>query len=385
MTRDPNSEAAAPTILQVVPELDAGGVERTAVDVAAACVKRGWRAVIATRGGRLEDEASAAGAEILTLKLHSKNPVTIVANAFALASFVRAQKVALIHARSRAPAWSALMAARMTGVPFVTTYAGIYNEGFPGKRLYNSVMARGAAVIANSSFTADHVRKAHGLAGDKLVVIPRGIDLSHFDEGDVAPDRIEALRKAWGAKPGRRIVLLPGRLTRWKGQLVAIEAIAELGRQDVLLVLAGDAQGRDAYAGELQSAIATRHLDQAVHICGHVSDMAAAYLASDVVLSCSLEPEAFGRVAVEAQAMGRPIIATDLGGARETVRAGETGLLIPPGDAPALARSIEAVLAMSEGERAALAARAKAHARARYSRDAMCAATLAVYERLLRC
>lgn len=277
------------------------------------------------------------------------------------------------------------MAARMTGVPFVTTYAGIYNEGFPGKRLYNSVMARGAAVIANSSFTADHVRKAHGLAGDKLVVIPRGIDLSHFDEGDVAPDRIEALRKAWGAKPGRRIVLLPGRLTRWKGQLVAIEAIAELGRQDVLLVLAGDAQGRDAYAGELQSAIATRHLDQAVHICGHVGDMAAAYLASDVVLSCSLEPEAFGRVAVEAQAMGRPIIATDLGGARETVRAGETGLLIPPGDAPALARSIEAVLAMSEGERAALAARAKAHARARYSRDAMCTATLAVYERLLRC
>ncbi|MBI1238182.1 MAG: glycosyltransferase [Alphaproteobacteria bacterium] len=381
-----DADASAPCIVQIVPALDAGGVERTAVDVAIAVAKRGWRSILVTTGGRLEDEARAQDVEILRLNVASKNPITILANGFALASFLKSQNVSLVHARSRAPGWSALIACTRAGVPLITTYAGIHSADLPGKRLYNSIMARGERVIANSQYTADHVAAAHATPAERLRVIHRGIDLSAFDEGAMNPDRVDAMRAAWGARHDQRVVLLPGRLTRWKGQHVLIEAaaaMAKAGDTSSLFVLAGDEGSHSHYVGELDKAIAAAGLTGRVKRVGHITDMPAAYMAADVVLSTSVKPEAFGRIAVEAQAMGRPIIATDLGAARETVKRGETGFLVKAGDATALAQAIRAALALDPETRETMASAARGHAKSTFSVAAMCTATLALYDEIL--
>lgn len=370
------------TILQVVPALGAGGVERTAVDVAAAAVRAGGRALIATNGGHLAREAEEKGAELVRLPVHSKNPFVMRANAGLLAALIRKERVDIVHARSRACAWSAWLACRRTRTPLVTTYAGIYNEGLPFKRFYNSVMARGDIVIANSRFTAAHVVRTHGLDAARIAVIPRGIDLARFDEGAVAPGRVAALRRQWGVPQGARIALLPGRLTRWKGQLVFVQAMAKLG-QSAIGVIAGDAQGRESYALEIVQAIADAGLGERMRVAPHCDDMPAAYLAADAVVSASTDPEAFGRVAVEAQAMGRIVVASNLGATRETIKDGETGFLVPSGDAEALARGIARALALSEERRFAMGALARAHARANFSREAMCEKTLDVYRQAI--
>ncbi len=381
------SETSRPVILQVIPSLDAGGAERSCIEIARALAHAGFRALVASEGGRLETELRAAGGELVRLPLDTKSPARMLANAMALRELVRKEKVRLIHARSRAPAWSALVAARTAHVPFVTTYHGIYNAGNALKRFYNSVMAKGDIVIANSQWTADHVGKEHRIDPARIAVIPRGVDLSRFDPHAVAPARVEEMRANWGVPPGTKIILLPGRLTRWKGQELLIEALTRLkqhgGLSKVCAVLAGDAQGRDSYVRELQALATLRRLQDSVSIPGHVSDMPAAYLAADIVVSASTDPEAFGRVAAEAGAMGRPVIATDHGGARETVVANASGLLVPPGNADALATAIAAILALTPEERAAIGAKGRAHIVAHYSLENMCAATLAVYRKLL--
>jgi glycosyltransferase involved in cell wall biosynthesis len=377
-----------PVILQVIPALNAGGAERTTIDIAAALTRAGFRALVASEGGRLEPQLAEAGAELERLPLDSKMPHRMLANALRLARLIRTRKVALVHARSRAPAWSALYAARRAGVPFVATYHGIYNAGNPLKRFYNSVMVRGDAIIANSNWTADHIAREHGVPRARITVIHRGVDLAAFDPAGVAPGRIESLRAAWGVAVDETIILLPGRLTRWKGQLVLIEALAQLANAGALAktkaVLAGDAQGRDAYVAELESAIARQGLREIVRIAPHVTDMPAAYLGSDIVVSASTDPEAFGRVAAEAGAMARPVIATDHGGARETVLAGSSGFLVPPGDAGALAAALQTLLAMNADGRRRLGEAGRAHVRENFSLERMCDDTLALYRALLR-
>jgi glycosyltransferase involved in cell wall biosynthesis len=372
-----------PTVLQVLPALDAGGVERSAVDVAAALSAAGWRALVASRGGAKEREIIRAGAEVATLPLASKNPFVIRANIDRLVALIEAENVDLVHARSRAPAWSAFYAAQRTGRPFVTTFHGTYNFTNFLKRKYNSIMARGDRVIANSEFIADHLRQNYGADDSLIRVVPRGIDFGQFDPAKASSERIIKLAAQWRLPDGVPVIMLPGRLTRWKGQTVVIDALARLGRDDVRCLLVGDDQGREGYRAELEKRIKARGLDGIVHVVEHCNDMPAAYMLADVVLSASLDPEAFGRVAVEAQAMGRPTIATDHGGARETLVDGATGWLVPPGNACALARALEAALAIDAAEREALATRAMARVRARYSKEAMCAATLAVYRELL--
>ena len=372
-----------PTVLQVLPALDAGGVERSAVDVAAALSAAGWRALVASSGGAKEREIIRAGAEVITLPLASKNPLVIRANIDRLVALIEAENVDLVHARSRAPAWSAFYAAQRTGRPFVTTFHGTYNFTNFLKRKYNSVMARGDRVIANSEFIADHLRHNYGADDSLIRVVPRGIDFGQFDPAKASGERIIKLAAQWRLPDGVPVIMLPGRLTRWKGQTVVIDALANLGRDDVRCLLVGDDQGREGYRAELEKRIKARGLDGIVHVVEHCNDMPAAYMLADVVVSASLDPEAFGRVAVEAQAMGRPTIATDHGGARETLVDGETGWLVPPGNARALARALEAALAIGAAEREALAARAMARVRARYSKEAMCTATLAVYRELL--
>jgi glycosyltransferase involved in cell wall biosynthesis len=370
-----------------VPRLETGGAERSTIEIAGALAAEGFLPLVASEGGRMLPELAQAGGEWIALPADAKAPHTLLANALRLRALIRARNIRLIHARSRAPAWSSLWAARMTGIPFVTTYHGSYTAGSALKRFYNSVMARGDAVIANSQWTAAHIRAQYAFTPRRLVAIPRGIDLSHFDPANVAPERIDDLRRLWGVSPSETVILLPGRLTRWKGQEILIAAMAMLAKENALhgmrAVLAGDAQGRTAYERELRSAIAAAGLKDHVTIAGHVSDMPAAYLAADIVVSASTQEEAFGRVAAEASAMGRAVIATDHGGARETVLPGATGLLVAPGDSRQLAGALSSLVSAGAQGRDAMGARGRAHIAGNYTVERMCADTIAVYRELL--
>ncbi len=379
------------TVLQIIPRLDAGGAERTTLEIAEAVVRAGGRAIVVSEGGRLEDTIKNAGGEIFHARTASKNPLTIWANAGVLTDLIRREKVDLIHARSRAPAWSALWAARRTGVPFVTTYHGAYNATGSLKRLYNSSMLRGDRVIANSQFTADRIRTLGGIEPARLSVIPRGADLRLFDPNKVSPGRLEKLTSDWaiGENPGFRL-LLPARLTPWKGHETAIAALAKLkaraptGQGAALsLVFCGGAQGKPDFERSLRATVNERGVRDMVHLVGDCADMPAAYAWADVVLAPSTRPEAFGRVAIEAGAMGKPVISSDHGGARETVIDGETGFLVPPGDADALAGAIERLVAMPAETRSLMGQKARARAAGVYSSAAMCDATLGVYRTLL--
>jgi glycosyltransferase involved in cell wall biosynthesis len=376
------SMATGPAVLQVLPALDAGGAERSAVDVAAALVRQGWRAVVASRGGRMQRELERAGAIHEALPVDSKNPLTMRNNIERIGTLIERYGVRIVHARSRAPAWSARAAARRHGIPFVTTFHGTYNDNWL-KHGYNAIMVKGDRVIANSEFIAAHVRGNYGVPDGRLITIPRGIDLGRFDAARVTAQRMIQLAQSWRLPDSHHVLLLPGRLTRWKGQAVLIEAMAQLNRQDIVAVLVGDEQGRIGYRRELERLIARHGLEASVRLAGHCNDMPAAYALADVVISASTDPEAFGRIAAEAQAMGRPVIASDHGGARETVRAGETGWLVPPGDAGQLAAALRLALGMTPEERAAVAAAARAHIATQFDLRLMCARTLAVYAELI--
>lgn len=361
-------------ILQVVPALSAGGVERTAIEISSALTAAGHDAHVASAGGRLENELAAAGGILHRLPLETKNPMKIRRNAKALTKLIRAQNIDIVHARSRAPAHSAYAAAKACGVPYVTTYHGIYNAKSSLKRRYNSIMAKGEIVIANSQFTANHIMKEHGLSEAKICVIPRGVDMVRFDPAAITDAAKADLRKAWDIDRGQTIILLPGRLTAWKGQAVAIDAMPDNG----VLVLLGDAQGREAYVDGLWAQAKAAGVADRVRIPGHSADMPTAYAIADTVLSCSTDPEAFGRVAAEAQAMGKWVIASDHGGARETVLESLTGARVPPGDAAALKSALAA------GPSAAFdPQKSRAHIIANFSDTQMMDKTLAVYAQVL--
>ncbi len=376
------------TLLQVTPELETGGAEQTTLDIARAVVRAGGRALVASRGGRMAEHLTAVGGRLIAMPVQSKNPLAILANTGRLAAVIRRENVTLVHARSRAPALSALEAARAMGVPFVATYHGVYGAGSPLKRWYNGVMTRGDLVIANSDYTRDHVLAEHPAATGKIVTIPRGVDLQRFDPRVVNATRRRALADAWGLTEGdgRVRILLAGRLTRIKGHLTIIEAAARLkaqGRADFIILFAGDDQGRTAYRQEVETAIAAAGLSGQVRLVGHCSDMPAAYLLSDLALLPTIKPESFGRAAVEPQAMGRPVIASAHGGTVETVVDSVTGWLVAPGDPAAWASAIGGALDIGpEGRRRMGEAGAK-RARRLYSVDAMCDATLAAYRRVL--
>ncbi|WP_339744140.1 glycosyltransferase family 4 protein [uncultured Maricaulis sp.] len=375
-------------LLQLIPQLEAGGAERTTLEVAQAVVAAGGRALVVSEGGRMEAELAALGGELVRLPVASKNPWTVWRNAGRIARIVRSEGVDIIHARSRAPAWSGKWAAARTDAHFITTYHGTYNGKTGLKRWYNAVMARGERVIANSNFIADHIRTHHPFAADRIRVIPRGVDLDSFDPQAVAPDRVAGLAAAWGVEwpSSRLIALFPARLTGWKGQRETLIALGQLKAEGLtmpLTLLAGDAQGRDAYRGELESLIAQYGLEDDVRIVGHCTDMPAAFAMADIALTPSVEPEAFGRTAAEAGAMHRPVIAADHGGAREVVLPGETGWRVEPGNPAALAAAIREAVSMSAERRAAIGERAAHFIRTQFSTRALQAATLRVYDEVL--
>jgi len=318
------------------------------------------------------------------LPMGSKNPLVMRANVARLEAVIREHKVDIVHARSRAPAWSALAAANRTGAHFVTTFHGTYNlGGFGLKHFYNSVMTKGERVIAISEFIAEHMRRVYGTPPEKIRVIHRGVDLAKFDPVRVSAERIIQLAHRWRLPDGYPVIMLPGRLTRWKGQEVLIRALAELGRHDVRCLLVGSDQGRTGYRQELTDLIRRLGLTDVVHIVDECNDMPAAYMLTDIAVSASTDPEAFGRVVVEAQAMGRPVIASDHGAPRETILPGRTGWLTPAGDPHALASALDRFLSLSAEERGDMAQLAQTFVRANFTKEAMCARTLAVYQEVL--
>ena len=377
------TEPGAPAVLQVLPRLVTGGVERGTVDVTAALVDAGWRAVVASAGGPMVREIERAGGVHVTLPVHSKNLLAMRANIGRLFGVIRVHDIDIVHARSRAPAWSARAAAKRAGIGFVTTFHGTYGAKSFVKRRYNAIMTKGERVIAISNFIGEHLKSVYHVDPEILRVIPRGIDTSIFNPNAVSPERMIAMSTDWRLPDDMPVIMLPGRLTHWKGQEVLIDALAQLGRDDVrCLLVAGDV-GRKGYRQRLEKRIANRGVANVVQIIDDCRDMPAAFMVADVVVSASTEPEAFGRVAAEAQALGKPVIATAHGGALETVADGETGWLVPPGDPIALAEALEKTLALTAAEREALAERAIARINQLFTREQMCEKTLGVYREVL--
>ena len=384
--------AERPTILQIIPELDTGGAELSTIEIAAAIVCGGGRAIVLSEGGRLASRIAEAGGEFVPFAAATKNPAHIAWNGRAIAKIAKDEAVDLIHARSRAPAWSAFAAARRVEVPFVTTYHGAYRETNRAKALYNSVMARGDVTIANSRYTADLIKRRYQTPEERLVVIYRGVDVDAFDPAKVSAARFAELRQQWGVKPEQRIVLHAARLTTWKGQGDVIAAAQRMRARfpDAVFVLAGDAQGRDGYREQLLQQIDDAGVEDAVRLAGHVADIPAAFAAAHAAVVASVEPEAFGRAAAEAQAMGCPVVSTNIGAPPETVLApprvspeARTGWLVPPHDPASLADALGEAISLNAVNRAAMARRARARIIAEFSQFAMQRATLAVYDRLL--
>ena len=381
-----------PTILQIIPELDTGGAEQSVIEVAQAIVKGGGRALVLSQGGRMLPQLTAAGAEWIDFPAATKNPARILWNAQRIVDLVRKHKIDLIQAESRAPAWSAFMAARRARVPFVTSYHGAYGEKNAFKKLYNSVMARSDIVIANSQFTANLVKARYGTPDNRLRVIYRGVDVARFDRAHVSADRIAALRTRWGVAPNQKILLQAARLTSLKGHAHLIRAVAQMRDRlrDTVLIIAGADQGRSAYRAELEALVSELSLQKFVHLAGHVDDMPAAFAAAHVAFAVSTVPETFGLVVAEAQAAGCPVIATNIGAPSELVIAPaddvaniRTGWLVSPGNLDDYEKAIGSALDLTYSQRAEIAIRARANVRDKFTTARMQIGTLDVYDEVL--
>lgn len=362
------------TLLQLIPALGAGGAERGALDVAKAAITRGWASVIATSGGHLLPEAEAAGVVVIQGPFGSKNPYQLWANGRHLRSIIATHEPDIIHVRSRAPAW-ALKFGIGRDPRIVTTYHGTYNAGFGIKRAYNRIMTEGTRVICISAFIMRHVADEHPGSVDRLRLVPRGIRLESFPATSFKPPSVPRL-------------LLPGRLTRWKGQMLFLEALALLrgAKVHVQASIMGDAQGRQEYVDELNGAIDRLGLRPNVQLLPPSVDMASAYQDHDLVVVPSLDPEAFGRVPVEAQLACRPVVASDHGGASETMGGEGSCFLVTPGDAMDLARGLKtAITAMHAPDFDARLQGAKNRVAGLYGLDQMIDKTFAVYDEVLAC
>jgi glycosyltransferase involved in cell wall biosynthesis len=372
-------------VLQVLPALGEGGVERGTIDIARFLVAEGWGALVASAGGSGTAALEAAGGKAVHMPLRTKNPLGIRANARRLEKLIRKEGVDVVHARSRAPAWSAYYAARRCGVPFVTTCHGVYSGSrYWLKRHYNAVMAKGDRVIAISDFVAEHLRERYGVKSDRLRVVPRGVDIRQFDPEGVAPDRLARLAERWQLDRDRQVIMLPGRVVRRKGHLLLLRAIERLPRQDFACLIVGGVEAGSGYRSEIEELMGSLGLRQVVRLVGPCDDMPAAYLLADVVVAPStIAPEPFGRVSIEAQAMGKPVIVTNLGGLGETLMPAATGWLVPPDDPAELADALELALGLPEDTRARLADRARNFVARNFSSEEMGRKTLAVYREVL--
>lgn len=374
----------SPVIMQIIPELGPGGAEQGCIDIAAELVRAGSTAIVVSNGGSRIHELARNGTIHINLPVHSKNPLVMWKNIGRLRELIKKYNVDIVHVRSRAPAWSAMKACQNTDARYMTTCHAPYNINGKAKRFYNSAIAKGERVIAISNHVANYLLENYKIDHRDIRLIHRGIALEKFHPTVVAPAQLIKVSAAWRLPDGASVVMLPGRITRWKGHHVLIDAIAKLGRDDIFCVLIGSDQGRTEYREELEESIKEKNLGGQIRIIDHCDDMPAAYMVSTVVVSASTDPEGFGRIPIEAQAMGRPIIATDHGGAQETVIKNETGWLVPPNDSTALTEAIQEALNLTPAQRSILATRAMAHVAQNFTREKMADETLNVYAELLQ-
>lgn len=372
------------TILQILPALVSGGVERGTIEVATYLKSHGHNPLVASTGGRLVTELEAHSVPHFTLPLRTKNPFNIWANAARLEKLIKEQKVDLIHARSRAPAWSALIAARRTGIPFVTTYHSTYKVSNPFKKLYASVMAKGDRVIAISQFIFDTVRKAHDTPPERITLIHRGFNRDAYNPAAIPPERTNTLRQDWKLPAGIPLILCPGRITARKGQDVLLRALCEIKDIPFHCLIAGDDQGRGNFTQDLRDIAAAGGITDRLTIVGYYTDPPALMALADVVVTPSTVPEAFGRVTAEAQAMEKLVVSTDNGASGEIVENGETGWLVAPNDVSALAAALRKFFTLESSDRRRREIRARERALARFSTEKMCRETLEVYQALLQ-
>ena len=378
-----NLDIKSYSVLQVLPHLNSGGLVSGAVEISEALQKTGMNSFVASAGGRREREITKAGGKVINFSLGSKNPIIMLLNVYKLSRIIKKYKINIIHARSRAPAWSAYFAAKKMGIPFVTTFHGTYSIQNKLKKKYNSIMVKSDRVIAISRFINNHILSNYNIDKDKIVTIHRGINIERFNYLKVADERLISLLNIFNIPEDSFVVLLPGRITRWKGHILLIEAIFKLQRSDIICLFVGDSQGRNKYYAELEKILDKFKLKNNFRIIPNQSDMATIYKLADVVVSSSLDPEAFGRVIVEAQAMGRPTISANHGGGSEIIIDGLTGWLFKPGDADDLSDKINKALSLNKGNRDKLAINAIKRAKLNFNNETMCAKTLQVYAELV--
>ncbi len=377
-----------PKVLQVLPALGPGGVERGTLDISRYLIGQGWTPIVASNGGEQEKDLFAMGAISLKLPVHAKNPLVMRKNVKSLAQIIRNHDIQLVHARSRAPAWSAYYAAKRAGVPFLTTFHSLYSgaDNFL-KRGYNAIMTSGERVIAISDYVADHVIKRYGVTEDQLRVIPRGVDLQEFDPENVDETRVRRLREDWEIDPEKRIIMLPARISKRKGHTWLLDALARLWQdgkfENTICIMVGNRPAGSAYADRVEKKIIERKLENRVWLVGPCDDMPAAYKLADLVVIPSTGPEAFGRTSIEAQAMGKPVIATDDWGLSETIMPAATGWLVQPEDAGHLASALDLALAMPDDARERLATRCRRFVDRHYSLARMGKSTVSVYRELI--
>ena len=377
-------------VLQVIPKLGYGGAETGCYDIAHYLPENGCKSFIVTSGGELLKFVDKNKVKVFRLPVQSKNPILILINAIILTFIILFNNISIVHARSRAPAWSCLIASKITSRKFVTTFHGTYNFKSNLKKLYNSVMVRSDLIIAGSNFIFSHIKENYSNylnQKKKLLVVFRGINVDYFDPTTKLETEEKKLLKQWEIEKDKKIILLPGRLTTWKGQEVFIEAInlvnIELGYEAFYAVILGSDQGRDLYKKKLIRLSEQYRLTKQLRFINHCKDMALAYKVSDIIVSASIEPEAFGRVSVEAQSMEKPIIASNIGGSNETVVDEKTGYLFKAGDAKSLSQKILKTLTIDETQLKLIGIEGRKNIVQKFNVEKMCFSTYSEYKRLI--
>ena len=377
-------------VLQVIPKLGYGGAETGCYDIAHYLPENNCKSFIVTSGGELTKFVDKKKVKLIKLPVHSKNPILMLLNSFLLIGIILLYNITIVHARSRAPAWSCLLATKLTRRKFVTTFHGTYNFKGKIKKFYNSVMVRSDLIIAGSNFIFSHINENYSeflKSSKKFLVIFRGINVDYFDCSTKLEEEEKKLLQKWEINKEKKIILMPGRLTSWKGQELFIKSIhlvkTELGYEAFHVVILGSEQGRDLYKNKLVRLAEQYNLSNQIKFIDHCEDMALAYKVSDIVVSASIEPEAFGRVAVEAQSMKKLIIASNIGGSNETIINGKTGILFDSGDATSLSKKIIQALTMDEATIKLIGEEARKNIIKKFNVEKMCFSTYSEYKRLL--
>ena len=378
-------------VMQVIPKLGYGGAETGCYDLAHYLPENNCSSFIVTSGGELLKFIDQKKVKLIKLPVHSKNPILIFFNSIALIFIILFHNISIVHARSRAPAWSCLLATKITRRKFVTTFHGTYNFNNSIKKFYNSVMVRSNLIIAGSNFIFSHIKDKYSkfinFKKKKFLVIFRGINVDYFDPSTLLEADEDKLLSSWGVTPDKKLILMPGRLTAWKGQELFIEALnlvnKELGHQSFTAIILGSDQGRDIYTKKIKRLAEQHRLMPQLKFIENFKNMPLAYKVSNLVVSASIEPEAFGRVAIEAQSMEKPIIASNIGGSNETIEDNVSGFLFESSNPKSLSKKIIEVLNLDESRLKLMGIEGRKNVIKKFNVEKMCFSTYSEYKKLL--